>query len=99
MTASPLPPSDTLLGITTVMAGQVLRDLGTGAETIAPVDLVMLTAHVGGVQRASYQMTPAEAMAVAKALSAGCGKLISAEIDDDGKPLSWWERLTRLGNL
>lgn len=96
---SPLPPSGTQLGISTVMAGQVLADQDTGAQTIAPADLILLTVTHDGVQAASYQMTPAQAMAVGRALASACGKLINAEIDDTGAPLSPLTRLIKFGAL
>jgi hypothetical protein len=99
---SPLPPPadpGTQLGISHVLAGQVLVDQTTGAETIAPTDLVILSANIGGKQRAAYTMTPPQAMAVARALSAECGKIIAAEIDDDGAPLSPQTRLVKFGAL
>jgi hypothetical protein len=81
------------------MAGQPMTDLHTGAETIAMEDTVLLIAYKDGIQTESWPLPPALAMNLAKGLSAACGSLISAEVGDDGQPLSWWERLTKLGAL
>lgn len=96
---SPLPPSGRQLGVSTVMAGEVLTDLHTGGQSIAMEDTVVLLAFTDGVQTDSWPLSPQLAMALAKGLSGACGKLISAEVDDNGTPLSALARLTKLGRL
>lgn len=99
--SSPLPPSEPLqqLSVSSVMAGQLLDDVDTGEQTVAPLDLVLLIFTVDGEQRASYSLTPPQAMDVARALSGAVGRLVSAEIDDDGKPLGPLARLQRLRSI
>jgi hypothetical protein len=95
---SPLPPSadDIQLSITVVMAGQELVDIDTGDRTVSCEDLVVLAAKVNGTQRAAYQMTPAQAMAISRALADGAGRVLNAQIGDDGKPLPLAQRLRTL---
>lgn len=92
---TPQPPT-TQLGISTVMTGELLEDVNTGEQQVAMVDMVLLTVNTGGEQTNSLQMTPEQAMAVARGLSAAVGRLINAEIDDQGKPTGLLHRIHRL---
>lgn len=92
---TPQPPT-TQLGISTVMTGELLEDVNTGAEAVALTDMVLLTVNQDGDVVNSYQMTPEQAMAVARGLSAAVGRLINAEIDDQGKPTGLLHRIHRL---
>lgn len=86
----------TQLGISTVMAGQILEDVHTGAETVATADLVLFSILTDGEQTACCQMSADQALAVAAALTQAAGKLIKLEITDDGHPLSFAARMARL---
>lgn len=102
-TPSPLPPlpdDGVQLRVSPVMTGQplVYQD-GSGRQTVAPADLVFLAAHRDGKQLTAYQMTPAQAMSVARALATAAGHIINAEIDDDGRALSPLAKLHKLGTL
>lgn len=96
---SPLPPPGRQLGVSTVMAGEILTDLDSGAQTVAMEDAVLLVAFTDGTQDGSWPLTPSQAMSLAKGLSSACGTLINREVDDTGAPLTWWDRLTRLRDL
>lgn len=83
------------LGVSTVMAGEILPTLD-GGETIAMVDAVVLIPSIDGVPRGNYTMTPEQAMAIASAIASAAGHLINQEVDDHGKPTTLRHRLSRL---
>lgn len=86
------------LGVSTVMTGEVLQSFD-GGEGIAMADMVVLIPYINGEQKGNYSMTPEQTMVLARALAAAAGSLINREIGDDGQPLNWWERLTKLNAL
>ncbi|QWY82748.1 hypothetical protein PP641_gp002 [Arthrobacter phage SilentRX] len=86
------------LGISTVMAGQTFQSTEDEA-TVAIADAVTLTAYIDGHPIAGFMLTPEEAVALGQGLIRAAGTLISAEVTDDGTPLSPLARLNRLRQL
>jgi len=93
---TPQPPSGTQVGISTVMAGEILKHTDGSGESVALADMVLLTLTRDGEQIAAMQMTIQEAFAVAQGLSGAAGRLIDAQIGDDGKPLPLLQRLAQV---
>ena len=87
---------DVQLSISTVMTGQEVTNVDTGAKSIASTDLIILGALVNGVQTASYQMEVEQAIAVASQLISSSSVIVNARVGDDGKPLPLLERIAIL---
>lgn len=78
------------------MTGQILQDF-EGEEHVAMADMVVLIPYIDGRQgKQHFSMTPEQAQALALALSTAAGQLISAEVDDAGKPTGLAHRIRRL---
>lgn len=86
------------LGISTVMAGQSFTS-SDGEHTVAVSDAVTLAAYIDGVAAAGFMLTPQEAVHLGQELIRAAGTLVSAEVTDDGTPLSPLARLNRLREL
>lgn len=95
---APLPPEppldDVAFALSAVQAGQTV--MVDGVESLAIKDEVILTVVVNGTPSRSFRMTPEEALQVGAGLGQMAGKLINAEVDDNGRPTGFIHRLSRI---
>lgn len=80
------------IGIETVMTGELYTG-SDGSERLAAQDMVRI---ISPSHARTIELTPAQAMTMGVALSQSAGRLINAQVDDNGRPLSFLTRLARL---